>query len=440
MQNSEVVRTKFKQLPIRDVGIRRWRAHRWRKKDREVQIRIVIEVLFSGVAEDIDRSETEPHFCESGDVIAVTVGQDAERGLETVLLDEVEHRLGFVRAIDDPTSVAAVCVVAHDVAVRLEVAKHEAVDLEGHAYSVPWDERRSPHTAGEFRYSSAMRIRLTLIALVALPALIGCDTISSDFSSFADSFTPPTPQQAAQWAADPNDRENARRGTILLANAPWGGAAPYVRMYRLYAEDALDPLVRAASLQALGRHGDPDDAALVAKSLASPFRQVRLAAAKALQRLHDPAVADTIWPRLVDANEDSDVRTEIAIALGQYPTPAVFQALVSALSQRDLAVNVAAVDALRTMTGMEFAIDEDQWLRFYVSTPTPFANGRVFLYPTFVRAIDIWDDLLFWSPVVFEKPDVPIGMKVFGARRTNDTAREAADPAATVPAPADASK
>ncbi|MCE2885318.1 MAG: HEAT repeat domain-containing protein [Planctomycetaceae bacterium] len=266
----------------------------------------------------------------------------------------------------------------------------------------------------------------------------GCDTISSDFSSFAESFTPPTPAQAAQWAADPNDRENARRGTVLLANAPWGGALPYLRMYRLYAEDSLDPLVRAAALQALGRHGDPEDAVLVAKSIASPFRQVRLAAAKALQRLHDPAVADTIWPRLVDGSEDPDVRVELAIALAQYPTPAVFQALVAALSQRELAVNVAAVDSLRTLTGQTIAIDEDAWLAYYASTSTPFATARVYLYPTFVRELDIWDHLLFWQPVVFEQPDVPVGMKVLGTRRTNDASRENADPATVVDPLADA--
>ena len=277
-----------------------------------------------------------------------------------------------------------------------------------------------------------MKVRFSVFAALALVGLGGCDTISSDFSNFSESFSPPSPQEAAQWAADPNDRENARRGTILLANAPWGGAAPYLQMYRLYAEDALDPLVRAASLQALGRHGDATDAVLVAKSLASPFRQARLASAKALQRLHDPIVADTIWSRLIDVNEDSDVRTELAIALGQYPTPAVFQALVSALSQRDLAVNVAAVDSLRTMTGMNFAIDEDAWLVFYASTSTPFANARIPLYPTFVRQIDVWDRMLFWSPVVFENPDVPVGVKTFGSRRTN-SATSASD-AATLPA------
>lgn len=159
---------------------------------------------------------------------------------------------------------------------------------------------------------------------------------------------------------------------------------------------------------------------------------MRLAAAKALQRLHDPAVADTLWTRLVERAEDSDVRTEIAIALGQYPTPAVFQALVAALSQRELAVNVAALDSLRTLTGRNFGLEEDEWLGYYASTSAPFSTGRTYLYPTFVRELDMWDHLIFWMPTVFESPNTPVGLKVLGARRTDDAAD--APPAAPTPA------
>lgn len=260
---------------------------------------------------------------------------------------------------------------------------------------------------------------MILIASSTLLAA-GCDTISSDLSQFTQSFTPPSPAQAARWAADPNDRENARRGTILLANAPFGGTEVYVKMYRLYAEDAGDPLVRAASLQALARHGDAADAPLVAKSLVSPFRQVRLAAAKALQRLHDPAVADILWPRLVNADEDSDVRTEIAIALGQYPTPAVFNALVAALSQRELAVNTAALDSLRMITGANLGLDENAWLQHMVTAKPPLLETPLYLYPVFVRDLDIWDHLMFWDPETFESPDLPLGMKQLGVRRTSE--------------------
>jgi hypothetical protein len=128
----------------------------------------------------------------------------------------------------------------------------------------------------------------------------------------------------------------------------------------------------------------------------------------------------------VDGAEDPDVRTEIAVALGQYPTPAVFQALVAALSQRELAVNVAAVDSLRALTGQNFGIDEDAWLGHFASTATPFASARTFVYPTFVRELDVWDHLLFWMPVTFESPDVPIGAEDDGRaahRRTRDFGR-----------------
>jgi hypothetical protein len=261
--------------------------------------------------------------------------------------------------------------------------------------------------------------RTVLLGSFAL-LLAGCDTISSDLSQFTQSFTPPTPAEAARWAADPNDRENARRGTILLANAPWGGTEAYLKMYRLYAEDSQDPLVRAAALQALGRHGDASDAKLVAKSLTSPFRQARLAAAKALQRLHDPEVADLIWVRLIDKEEDADVRTEVAIALGQYPTSAVFQALVAALSHRELAVNLAALDSLRMITGANLPMSELAWITHMASAKPPLVEEPLFVYPTFVRPLDIWDQLVFWDPVRFESPDVPVGMKVLGVRRTSE--------------------
>lgn len=268
-----------------------------------------------------------------------------------------------------------------------------------------------------------MRHRTVLLGLCLLLAA-GCDTISSDLSQFTQSLTPPSPTEAARWAADPNDRENARRGTILLANAPWGGTEAYLKMYRLYAADAMDPLVRAAAIQALGRHGDASDAKVVADSLANAFRQVRLAAAKSLQRLHDPAVADLLWPRLVDAEEDADVRTEVAIALGQYPTNAVFNALVAALSQRELAVNLAALDSLRQITGADLPLDEDAWRRHMASAPKPLLDEPLYLYPTFVRDLDFWDHVVFWDPTTFESPDVPIGMKVMGVRRTDELRRD----------------
>lgn len=252
--------------------------------------------------------------------------------------------------------------------------------------------------------------------MVALAA--GCDTISSDLGSLRDSFSPPTPLEAATWAVDTTDAENQRRGVALLASAPWGGAAAYVRLYRLYVEENSDPLVKAFALKALGRHGDASDAKLVATQLTSPFRIVRLEAARSLQRLHDPAVADTIWPRLLDPVEEADIRLELAVALGQYPTDAVFQALVNALDQRELGVNWAALDSLETMTGQDHGLDKAEWLSWKDANPDAFTDEESYLYPVFRRELDLIDYLVFWQPVVFEEPGVPIGTSLTGTRRT----------------------
>jgi HEAT repeat protein len=251
-------------------------------------------------------------------------------------------------------------------------------------------------------------------------ALAGCDTMQSDFSSFVETFNPPTPAQAAAWAVDTNDAENQRRGIALLAGAPWGGAEPYQKLYRLYIEENTDPLVKAFAIRALGRHGDAADAVLVAKQLDSTYRIVRLEAAKALQRLHDPKVADAIWKQLLRQNpeEDADIRTELAIALGQYPTDAVFNALVNALDQRELAVNWAALDSLQSLTGHDFGLDQAKWLAWKDSTKTPFRTEECFLYPTYRRDKNWLDYMLFWVPLTFEEPGLPQGMKITGPRRT----------------------
>lgn len=271
-------------------------------------------------------------------------------------------------------------------------------------------------------------------ATLALALALGCDTISSDFESFQESFSPPTPLEAATWAVDTTDAENQRRGVALLASAPWGGAEAYVRLYRLYVEENSDPLVKAFALKALGRHGDASDAKLVVKQLPNPYKVVRLEAARSLQRLHDPTVADSIWPRLLDPTEEAEVRLELAVALGQYPTDSVFQALVAALDERELGVNWAALDSLQTLTSQDLGLDKATWISWKDANPRAFVDEETYLYPVFRRELDFIDYVVFWQPVVFEDPGVPIGMRLTGMRRTYEG--EPPPPGVNLPAPA----
>jgi len=279
---------------------------------------------------------------------------------------------------------------------------------------VAWGDRVATisYTAEVQNTCEAIRfgVRVMLVCVIGFCAG-GCDSASSDFSSFTSSFNPPAPAEAAQWAVDTNDPENQRRGTLLLANAPWGGTPAYTAMYRLYVEETNDPLVKVASIEALGRHGEPADAELVAKQLNDKSPQVRLAAARALQRLHNPSVTAVMCSRLIDEAEESSVRIELAVALGQYPSDDVFQALAATLDARELAVNLAVLDSLLLLTDKDFGIDRPLWLSWYRSTKTPFRRELQYLYPTYQREKGFWDAIIFWAPIIFEKPGIPAGME-----------------------------
>lgn len=282
-------------------------------------------------------------------------------------------------------------------------------------------------------YPAPMRIVprcLAALACAVHACVAGCETIGSDLKSFGESFAPPSPAQAAAWAVDTTDSENMRRGISLLSNSVFGGTEAYVKLYRFYVQEERDPLVQAASIEALGRHGTAEDALVIADRLDSPFFQVRLAAAAALQRLHNPRVSERMWRRLVSEAEESDIRVELAIGLGQYAQDDVFQALATALDQPELAVNLASLDSLRLITTRDFGLNRREWLSWYVATPVNarFTSDLTYLFPTYQRDLGFWDYLVFWDIPKFESPGVPTGLASSGARSTYSDAPGAPAP------------
>lgn len=295
--------------------------------------------------------------------------------------------------------------------------------------------------------------RRALAALAGLACAGGCDTIGSDFQSIGEKLAPPSPTQAAQWAVDTTDAENMRRGTVLLGTSAFGGSTVYVKLYRFYVREIDNPLVQAAAITALSRHGDPADALLLASLLrpvfknasgevdkaesGSPFPKVRLAAALGLQRLHnrDPLVVEKMWLRMTDESEEQETRVELAIALGQYAQDDVFNALCDALDHSELSVNVAARDSLVQITGVDFGLEKIRWLGWYASTPEGrrFLTQTPYLYPTFQRHLGFWDFVVFWDIPRWEPPALPRGLADSGARPTY-----AAPATPSPPAPADA--
>lgn len=235
--------------------------------------------------------------------------------------------------------------------------------------------------------------------------------IAESNSILAPVFKQPSPTDAAAWASDQYDADKRARGTALLANAPFGGEAPYLALYRQYVTDPSTN-VRAIAARGLGRHGNPEDVLLLTPLLTDKETSVRLEAAWALQRVHNPAAVEALVERL-DASKEFEpaVRAAAATALGQYATNRSMQGLIQALGDDQLLVTESAYESLRTITGNDDLPDDQRaWVRWSQSTDAPFANRRDFQYPVFAREKRLIDWVPFMPPVPNEAPGRPAGM------------------------------
>ena len=263
--------------------------------------------------------------------------------------------------------------------------------------------------------------RATHVALGALvPACVattGCQSpvgngaTGGAGNSVLELFAPPSPVEAVEMATNQFDPDARQKGVLLLSNAYFGGERVYVEMYRLAAEDE-DAAVRSAGLRALGVHGEPEDGAVAAELLESdPDRLVRWEAARTLQRLHAPDTVTALVDATQNANEDEpEVRAAAAIALGQHARRPVLDALVAALDDRDLAVNMGARRSLRMLTGQRFGDEPAEWLAWIEATPDPFAEQRPYRYPVFERDERWWEWLNPFSQVPNEVKAPPVGL------------------------------
>jgi hypothetical protein len=262
----------------------------------------------------------------------------------------------------------------------------------------------------------------------AVASLAGC--VADDLSDIGRVFSTPTPDEAARDALDPYDPNKRREGVVLLATATFGGAAPYTKLYRDYTEHDPDPLVKAAAITALGRHGTPDDALIIAPWLSkekSTHQHVRWCAALALQRLHNPKVVPDLIRSLSEPREISEVQEAVCVALAQYPQDRVVQGLMPMLDARDLAVSAAAAESLHLLTGQDWGTDPRAWSTWYrgaLASGSPFGSQLEYLYPTYHRDKVWWEHAAFWIDQQWEVPQPPAGAPTSGRRATWGNAPE----------------
>lgn len=246
----------------------------------------------------------------------------------------------------------------------------------------------------------------------------------------ADSILAPvfkkfSPADAAAWASDPYDADKRARGMNMLANAPFGGAEAYVRLYRERLKDIDDPMnpgkkipeaapVRATACRALALHGNAGDVPEIARQTKAEEVMVRLEATRALQRLHNRAAVPALIERLnQDKEPQIEIRAEAAGALGQYAEGAVMQALIAALADPSLLVNRNAYESLRTLTGDEtLGTDRKEWVEWVKRTDKPFAHRKPYVYPVFWREKRWLDYVPLMPAVPNETASTPVGFSL----------------------------
>ena len=222
----------------------------------------------------------------------------------------------------------------------------------------------------------------------------------------------PTAQDAAVWAADPYDADKRARGILILANKPFGGEQVYVEMYRLALSDS-DPGVRAVAVRALSLHGSASDVPAIVEQFKSEDRHLRWECARALQRMHNPESISALVTHSQERSEtESEIRAASCRALGQYADSQSLDALILALDDRDLIVNISAQESLRVLTGEDFGFEVREWVEWKDRTEDWFAGRGEYTYPIFYRTPTWVERIVPWMDPPNEEESTPVGMPV----------------------------
>lgn len=177
--------------------------------------------------------------------------------------------------------------------------------------------------------------------------------------------------------------DRRREGVNQIVDRKFGKRPPYVERYVQMAQNDTDFTVRAIAIRALNRSRYAPATPVFIHGLSDANSLVRLEAAKALNRLPDPAAIPLLIVHLqmsyetgntddrgvqIQEDESQDVRIASAEALGHYKTLDVARALVDELDTRDFGVAWEARNSLKAITGKDFAYNQAAWLN-YLSSP-----------------------------------------------------------------------
>lgn len=124
-----------------------------------------------------------------------------------------------------------------------------------------------------------------------------------------------------------------------------------------------DPILRRELVKALGAVPLPQAAEGLHFAAEDDYTQVRIAACEAWGRRNDPQASGALAAILAE-DGDVDVRLAASEALARRPQGESIPHLAATLEDRDPAVQLATMEALRNATGADIRDDVNEWLAF----------------------------------------------------------------------------
>lgn len=226
---------------------------------------------------------------------------------------------------------------------------------------------------------------ILLLGFAAIALVSGCDDSKRRWEE--------SRRSARQWldvALESDQADDRRRAVEALADKPEATTEWAVTAFDSIARTDVDPTVRVAALRGLSKSAGPKTVPTLVKLLKSgdpppdvnrPPAVVRWEAALLLRDISragklDAGQSEEVIEVLLsraDTDDDRNVRIAALEGLANFRETRVLSGLVLALKERDFAIQSAAENSLRTLTGQSHNYDADEWAKWLSDTSDPFA-------------------------------------------------------------------
>ncbi len=218
-----------------------------------------------------------------------------------------------------------------------------------------------------------LRVGLLLGYGLGLVCMAGC----AQWKSLSLPFQAPPPAYKTQYGLTPAQKEawlkdlsnNASTYTV-------DQQAQLARELLSSFKSTSNPLLRREMVLAMGSLGATDATIGLHAAAEDQVKSVRVASCEAWSRRRSPEAAAAL-AGLLQNDADVDVRIAAAKGLANMNTPVAAQELVKVVDDHDPALQFAAYDALRSVTGQDLGNDPEAWKSLLIPQDgaPPVKNG-----------------------------------------------------------------